>query len=375
RRDEERDRGDADAVADNDRLDEAADQLIAQHEQPEDRERDVPVRKDRQGEERRQRGAQDRADVRHEAHEARDDAPQQRVRDAEEQQAEGDERAEAEVQQGEREQIPADAFRGLADGLRRHGEVRAPGQTQHFVAQLLAVLQQEEDQDDDEEDRRDALDRRRELFVALAHVRLFDDAHRQRLFRRLRRLGGALESALEALEDGQAAGAAAEKGQPLLDAVHRRGLAELFGHGVELLVDPPSPQANPGDGNAERQHDGAGAAEEGALEDGDDRAEKEGEEDGQRHRDDDRFGQIQNSDGDDGDGENSPVRRLPPLLRGTLVDERGRLRHAAHGKRAIEIVGIVFVEGPHSAHGTARYVPWDKDVEVWARLAARPRQR
>ena len=80
--DEQRDRRDADAMSDHDRLDESADELIAQHEQAEDRERRVPVRKDRQREERRHRRAQNRADVRDEPQQSREHAPQRRVRHA-----------------------------------------------------------------------------------------------------------------------------------------------------------------------------------------------------------------------------------------------------------------------------------------------------
>src|SRR2546423_2444918 len=101
-------------MADDDRLDESADELIAQHEEAEDRERDVPVRKNGEREKCWQRRAEKCADVRDESHQPGDDAPERRMRYAEEKESDTDEQAEAEVQQREGQKVPADAMRCLA---------------------------------------------------------------------------------------------------------------------------------------------------------------------------------------------------------------------------------------------------------------------
>jgi hypothetical protein len=77
-------------MTDHDRLDEAADQLIAEDEQAEDSQSRVPVREDREGQKRRRCGAQHRADVRHEPQQARKDAPQPGVGNAQQPKTESD---------------------------------------------------------------------------------------------------------------------------------------------------------------------------------------------------------------------------------------------------------------------------------------------
>src|SRR6266568_6945100 len=102
-------------MSDDDRLDETTDELIAEDEEPEDRERDVPVGENGERQKRRQRRAQERADVRHEAHQSGDHAPQRRVRHAEEKESDADEKSESEIEKRECQQVPADAMRRLAD--------------------------------------------------------------------------------------------------------------------------------------------------------------------------------------------------------------------------------------------------------------------
>ncbi len=76
----------------------------------------------------------------------------------------------------------------------------AAGEPQHFVAQLLAILQEEKDEHHDEECRGDELDRRRDVAVTVADVRIGDDADVERLLAGLRRFGGLLHRLPEALE-------------------------------------------------------------------------------------------------------------------------------------------------------------------------------
>src|SRR5688500_12551446 len=108
-------------MADHDRLDEPADELIAEDEQTQDSKSRVPVRKDGEREKRRRARAEHSADVRNEAQQSREHAPQGGMRDLQHPQPESDEQAKAEIEQGDGEQIAADALRGLADGLRGDG--------------------------------------------------------------------------------------------------------------------------------------------------------------------------------------------------------------------------------------------------------------
>ena len=59
-----------------------------------------------------------------------------------------------------------------------------------------------------------------------------------------------------------------------------------------------------------------------------------------------RLGQVEHGDDDDGDEEDAQV-RLPAILRPFVGERRGRFRHTPHRERAVDIVGIVFVEGTH----------------------------
>src|SRR5688500_148628 len=97
-------------MADHDRLDEAADELIAENEQAEDGERCVPVRKNGESEKRRRGRAEHRADVRNETQQAREHAPERGVRNLQEPESEPDQDAEAEVQQGDGQEVATDAL-------------------------------------------------------------------------------------------------------------------------------------------------------------------------------------------------------------------------------------------------------------------------
>src|SRR6266849_4809878 len=106
-------------MSDDDRLDESTDELIAEQEQSENCQRQVPVRRNCDRQECGEGGAQECADVRNESHQTGEDAPQRSVRDAEKVKTESDQQTEAEVQESEGQEVAADAMRRLADRLGR----------------------------------------------------------------------------------------------------------------------------------------------------------------------------------------------------------------------------------------------------------------
>ena len=236
------------------------------------------------------------------------------MRHAQQEEADADEDAKADVEKGDGQQVTADALRGLADGLRGHGEVRAAGQPQHLVADLLALLEQEEDEHDDQERGEDELDRRRQRLVLLGHVAfVVDDADFE--VRTLGAVGGRLGHALQRLLDHReraGRGRAPQEAQLLLDLAAGHRVGHFLRHRVDLLIDPPSAQAQHAQRERHRQHDGRGAAEERALQHRDDGREEEGEEDGQGQRHHHRLGQVEHGNDDEGDEEDADV-RLPPV--------------------------------------------------------------
>ena len=367
RGDKKRDRRDANAMTDNDRLDESADELIAQNEKTEDCERDVPARKHGDREKRRQRRAEKRADVRYESHQAGDDAPERRVRNAEEKEAHADEQAEAEVKECERQQIPADAMRGLADRLRRHRQVRAPSKTQELVAHLLAFFQQEENEHHDEERSGDEFHRRRDRAIPFANRVVVDHSDVQRFFFRARRFGHALQSALKSLKDREAGGRSSKKPKLLFNALNRAALREFLRHRVELRIDPPAAERERSHGKADGKHDGAGAAQKSALKDRHDRCQQKGKENRQCDRNHNGLREIENGDDDERREKNARI-RLTALGRTFIHDRSRSLGHGrpANRERPVEIVFVVF-ENRHA--GVSLLQGGRRDCVWWPALS------
>ena len=109
----------------------------------------VDGRSERHGEE----GGADRADIGDEAQQAGQDAPEHRVGNADDQQADADDDGEGGVDAELGEEIAAEAAAAVIDGDRGAVEVVGAEQADEAVAQVLALEQGEDGDDEDDADR------------------------------------------------------------------------------------------------------------------------------------------------------------------------------------------------------------------------------
>jgi hypothetical protein len=329
-------------MADDDRLDEVSYELIGEDEEAEDGECRVPVRKDGQGEKCREGRAQNRADVRDESQETRENSPEGRVRHRQKPQAHADEKTEADVEQSDREQIPADALPCFADGLRCDREMGAASDAQKLVADLLTVTQDEEDEDGDEKNGGDAFDLRRDLLVTLGEsAPLRDDAHFQiGTLGRCLRIRNTLDRPLEHIECSAAA--RPEKRKFFFDVPARGGLRNFARDCVELLINPPAAESKTDHDQSQSERNPTRPADEGAFQNTDDRRQEKSEQHRQRHRHDDRTRQIEDGDDDQADEERAGA-RLTTVSHALVGDgdiaRRGYGSPAGH--RPVELVVVV----------------------------------
>ena len=148
-------------LAEQQRLDDLADDHVegddaSQHEQGHQ-----PARQDGEGDDRGQHGAEDGADIRHEAQRAREQPPQQGVGHAESEQAQPDQDGEAEIGEKLQGQDPRDARGGIAQRLGRRVHVAGAEQPHELVAEMVAIGQDEDNQNDDDAQAEQGVEKRR----------------------------------------------------------------------------------------------------------------------------------------------------------------------------------------------------------------------
>src|SRR4051812_34016052 len=101
--------------------------------------------------------AQDRAEIEDETQDGGEDTPEQGVGHADEEQANADGQAIADVDRELHQQVAADPLGGIADRRRGAVYVAKAEQADHPIAKILTLQQYEDDEHEDNADRRDGL--------------------------------------------------------------------------------------------------------------------------------------------------------------------------------------------------------------------------
>ena len=160
RRQDQSQRRDAGRTAEQQGLDELADHDVAGDDKAQHQEGLQPARRHGQGDQRRQHGAQDRADIGHEAQRAGQQAPQQRVGHSQREQAGADRDAKPRLVRSCSDSTRATRSR-RRPRFRRGVHVAGAEQPHELVAELVAVEQDEDHEDDDDADREQGMQQRR----------------------------------------------------------------------------------------------------------------------------------------------------------------------------------------------------------------------
>jgi hypothetical protein len=141
---------------------EAAGQL-QRHEEPAHQEGREPGGEGGQREDHEHEGSHPDADVGDEAQDRGEEAPEQGVRHAQQEQAGRDADAEARVDDGLHQEVVADALAGLVERAGGRGQPSVAGEADDAIPQVLALDQHEDDQDDHRRRAPQAFEQRREL--------------------------------------------------------------------------------------------------------------------------------------------------------------------------------------------------------------------
>ncbi len=221
-------------------------------------------------------------------------------------------------------EVAGDATAGVAHGLGHAGEVAVAGEMDEAVAEVFALEEDEECEDDGEERGGEGLDDTAELIEASGGAAYFAD------------LDGAVGAGADGLgfglgggRDGSGGVGDAEFVADSLDFVLRATVGGVAGavEGLHFLGDVAAVggqvvgdgdqlgEEGPG-GNHQESGEGEDYAEGGdgtgeakAFEQGDDRGEKEGEEDGESQGEQEDFGEVQDGDGENRDGNEPELRQ------------------------------------------------------------------
>ena len=155
------------------RLDEVADDGFEDEEQDQRRDGHRPTGIDRCGQGQREYGRNDGADIGNEPHQGGQDAPEDRVGDADEVEPDADHEAEGRVERQLDHEVAAQAPGGVVHRHRGAVQVVGASEADHPVAQVLPLHQQEQEHDKDDADGRKRMEHWREQ-----RAREFDRARR-----------------------------------------------------------------------------------------------------------------------------------------------------------------------------------------------------
>ncbi len=141
----------ADAVADQERLDKLTGDLIEDNEGSEDFGGFGPAGEDREGDEGGQNGGDQSADIRYEPEYKGERAPEYRIGQAQRPHDDRDRATVAEIDEGKEQQVMRDGAAGGGDSFGGKGNANPGGETNEAVAEILAAVEQEKKQDDDQQ--------------------------------------------------------------------------------------------------------------------------------------------------------------------------------------------------------------------------------